>query len=395
MMEREKKQILAIYDVRGIQDYIFKTPKVKDAIGASFAIESIIDEALSYAAEQLKLGENEVSLVWCTEDGPCLYEVEETMSEGKQIEVLFIGGGNAYVLFADKELCVRVNRLMSKYVLEQTYSLQLAVAMVEKGNDYAEDYGRLRAELVRVKENMVFSAPVAALPIMQIELNTGYPLVKGKLVDEVPVSTETYGKKVRERRLREGLSESEKSYSEIVFEKGADSTLAVVHMDGNNMGLRIRSLVQGIKDYAEAVNLMRKLSYYINHSYQSVFEKMMKHFNADGKQSVIKVLVAGDDITYVCTGRYALSTVEYFCKEMAGYTMLGQRDCGNKEHEEEIKKYGFSVCAGIAYMGGHFPFHIAYEVAEECCESAKERAKSGDCMVCGEGMERVLNFVDF
>ncbi len=30
-----KMPVLAMYDVRGIQKYIFKTPKVKDARGAS------------------------------------------------------------------------------------------------------------------------------------------------------------------------------------------------------------------------------------------------------------------------------------------------------------------------------------------------------------------------
>ena len=377
-MDGGMKQTLAIYDVRGIQNYIFKTPKVKDAIGASYAVESIIGEALCYAVRQLELSETSVALDWCGTDGP--YHYEGKNSEPREVEVLFIGGGNAYVLFASGALCVSVNRLMSKYILEHTYSLQLAVAMVEKSEDYAADYAALRAELVRVKENMSHSAPLAALPMMRIETNTGYPLIVDNLVDGVHVSTETFRKKEREKMLRKEMSVKEKRYEELVLEKGVDSTLAVVHMDGNNMGLRIKSLIQGISDYTEAVNRMREISYHIDCSYKEVFDSMMRRFNTGGKQRIIKVLVAGDDITYVCTGMLALATVEYFCRKLAGYTMLGKRDCDNKAHGDDIKQYGFSVCAGIAYMGGHFPFHVAYEVAEECCSQAKDRAKEKDNM---------------
>lgn len=48
------------------------------------------------------------------------------------MQVLFIGGGNAYVLFRNGAECEKVNRFLAKYIMEQTYSLNLAVAVVEK-----------------------------------------------------------------------------------------------------------------------------------------------------------------------------------------------------------------------------------------------------------------------
>ena len=57
--------------------------------------------------------------------------------ESVQMQVLFVGGGNAYVLFRTGELCEYVNRALAKYVLEHTYSLNLAVAVVEKTEDYS------------------------------------------------------------------------------------------------------------------------------------------------------------------------------------------------------------------------------------------------------------------
>ena len=40
------KKVLAMYDVRGIQNYIYRTPHIKDAMGASIIIEDIIVNAL-------------------------------------------------------------------------------------------------------------------------------------------------------------------------------------------------------------------------------------------------------------------------------------------------------------------------------------------------------------
>ena len=46
-----EKRVLALYDVRGIQSYIFRRKRVKDAIGASKLIENIVSNALKNAIE--------------------------------------------------------------------------------------------------------------------------------------------------------------------------------------------------------------------------------------------------------------------------------------------------------------------------------------------------------
>ena len=42
--------VLAMYDVRGIQAYIFRTNKVKDIIGASTLVDNIIRKAFHEAS---------------------------------------------------------------------------------------------------------------------------------------------------------------------------------------------------------------------------------------------------------------------------------------------------------------------------------------------------------
>jgi hypothetical protein len=144
---------------------------------------------------------------------------------------------------------------------------------------------------------------------------------------------------------------------------------------------------------------MRDISYRINNSFKSAFEEMEKFFNRNAplvkafekKQYdyyLVKVLVAGDDITYVCNGKIALATVEYFAKCVSKKTMISE------EKQENGKKkidYHFSVCAGIAFIGSHFPFNIAYDVAESCCGKAKNAAKDKKNME----NDQIGNWFDF
>lgn len=384
-------KVLAMYDVRGIQKYIFRTAKVKDAIGASAIVEKIIEDALEYAVDKLKLT---ADLQWFNDDGIVPYR-----SGDQDVQVLYVGGGNAYIICRDRELCLQINRHMAKYVIEHTYSLQLAAAMTDVTGDYAADYNNLMNDMNDVKANMVMSKPLGALPVMKLELKTGYPVSAESAEDE---STESLLKKETDKKVRNEVGVSIKKFDNYATKKGVDSTLAVVHIDGNNMGLRIRKVVSDIHDYEQAVNKMRRISYNISSSYQKVFEGMQTFFNENAGRHkaykeketdnfILKVLVAGDDITYVCNGQIAIATVEYFCRNITDYALIEPETTDPAACERNLKDYGFSVCAGIAYIGSHFPFHVGYEVAEACCESAKESAKKKE----NKDGERIGNWVDF
>ena len=408
----EQERVLAMYDVRGIQDYIFRTAKVKDAIGASGLVEDIISDAMKAAVAELE-EDVDCELKWYNENGVCGYSAEKQ----KDVQVLYIGGGNAYFTFRDRELCVKVNRYMSKYVIDHTYSLQLAIGIVPYTGNYQEDCQNIFQEMNQVKGRMIVSRPLGALPIMKRDAKTGYALKKKKKEGREIEVKEARQKKLKEQTIRWQMDHKEKIFDNYITEKGLDSTLAIVHIDGNNMGLRIRSQVEAIQDYGEAVMTMRRISYRINHAYKKVFYQMKKHFDQKGMEetgrpnSVLKVLVAGDDITYVCNGRIGIDTVEYFAKEIVSYTMDGKKEdtCKSDDYgyplEKETDKgkiagMGFSVCAGVAFINSHFPFYAGYEVAEACCESAKARAKR-DCYKsystadCSGKPDRIANWVDF
>ena len=84
----DTKYALAMYDVRGIQDYIFRTAKIRDAIGASALVEHIIEDALEYACKEQGLAEADIELEWFDSNGPLDYVESE-----KMVQVLYVGLG--------------------------------------------------------------------------------------------------------------------------------------------------------------------------------------------------------------------------------------------------------------------------------------------------------------
>ena len=376
-----KNKALAMYDVRGIQDYIFRTTKLRDAIGASALVEEILYKALVAAVKQA--GEQGLSFDYELEWEDQENNTYMAFIDDKDVQVLYIGGGNAYVTFKDKALCTIINRLMSKYVISSTYSLQLAIAVIDITGDYKADNDRIAKGMNRIKADMLESSPLGALPVMDIELATGFPLAAGcrDYITNESISKETALKREAEKAVRRGIKL--KKLDNLIEDKGTDSTLAVVHIDGNNTGLRIRELMKEEHDYVHAINKMRSISYSINHSYKEVFDSMVRYFNEKGDKdiSMLKVISAGDDITYICTAKVALASVEYFVNGISDKTLTG--------NPKDKDKYGLSICAGIAFIRSHFPFSIGYNVAEECCRSAKIRANKE------KNSNQVGNFFDY
>ena len=363
------KEVLAMYDVRGIQSYIFKSNVAKEIIGASKLVEKIVTEGMEAYIETLEASVRDKYMTAWESDDPEAFLNDPSI----EMQIMFVGGGNAYVLFRKGEVCQQVNRFLAKYVLEKTYSLNLAVAVIKKTESYSDDYKAINTEMRQIKAYMPLTQPVGAMPFMAVDSITGYPLTSRD--NGTYLCTEA-----RLKRASFPKNEDEKVFDRMVTEKGDNSTLAVCHIDGNSMGSRIREIMYDISSYQEAIKEMRELSMEIAEIFGKTFDDMtayMRKLSPQIKKTnhnlYRKIIVAGDDITFVCNAKLALPAVRYFLS-----------------HIGDEKDY--SACGGIAYFNSHFPFSDAYQVAEACCDSAKKRAKRPE----NRGKdEKIGNFFNF
>ncbi len=390
--ELREKEVLAMYDVRGIQSYIFSTNRVRDIIGASELVENIIMRGLEWIRKEQGWSEEKYLLNW-EEDDESAFLTDTNV----QMQVLFVGGGNAYVLFRKGDICETVNRALAKFVLENTYSLNLAVAVVEKTENYSDDYKAINLRMREIKAVMPQVKPMGAFPFMAVDSATGYPLVSYDKNAREYVSTES-------RLKRKHLKESEdatKILDDMTTQKGNNSMLAVVHIDGNGMGNRIKGIMQDKTDYANAVKAMRSISSRLKYEFQDCFKQMCEKIDTElagkikpdaAKKLYRKIIVAGDDITFICNAQVALYAVKEFLKCVSSKVMFVEEGLSEEENRQ---KYALSACAGIAFFHSHFPFSDAYEVAESCCSSAKKIAKLAENRAGGQAEGIIGNYVDF
>lgn len=364
------KRVMVLYDIRDIQKYIFNTNKVRDIIGASLLVENLLERGIAE----------------CLKKHP---EIEDRMDEQ------FIGGGNACYLFQIGKDAEVINRELAGWILKKTRSLQLAIAAVPVTERYDQDYENLQKEMTRIKMKMPKTSLMGALPIAAHEETTGLPVTR---VIQGPEGKERVSTEVAQKRrmLYEKAETAGIKFDDMVDQKEKDSTLAIVHIDGNSMGKRIKALMEHETDYRQAMEKMKKVSESINLSFQEAFQQMEEKITRwaertlgedTQKRYIRKIICAGDDITFVCTGKLALTLVEAFVHALNDKEMY--LDISSERGEPEEKK--FSVCAGIAYMHSHFPFSDAYQIAEQCCENAKKKAKQKERRVG----DIVGNWVDF
>lgn len=379
----EEKQVIAIYDIRGIQNYIFKTNKVKEIVGASKIVRQLMikefEQAVYKQIATKKIEKKQVVLNWEEVDN---YSFD--CHQDIQIEVLYYGGGNLVVLFRREKLCQEVSMEMAKSIIKNAYGLSLVYAYVEKTEHYQEDWKNLKERLSTIKSVTPPNQPAGIVPIVQYDSTTLSPL--SKEVNHTKVTYEAYYKMMKYNDKNEEENDSMLEFDRMRTSEG-EGLIAIVHIDGNSMGMNIRNILSHSTTYEEAVYQMRSISKNIHEAFEikaiedvknKLPEICKKHGISYTKKFPFRPLIqAGDDITFVCNERIALDLVMEFIHSIrTGYMYQ--------------EKYPFSACAGIAIIHSHYPFYKGYKMAEECCKSAKSRAKK-EGMIDGQ----IANFVDF
>ena len=366
------KEVLCVYDIRAIQKYLFQSNNNRDIIGSSYIILTILDDAISYALKQI-LHSNEYSLDFNTnpDDVPYFYD------DNIKAQVIEICAGNAFVLYRTGKICQAVTRLIKRYFLEHTYSLQVASAVTEKTENMRDDWDKLYEELDRIKNSAPHSAPFGAVPIARKENNSALPVAAlDKLTGEA-LSTESL--------LRRDIIENRADISCNVNIKKQ----AFIHVDGNSMGLTIAKILSSRPDYLSEISIKRSIGEHIQRKITQALSKTekylqdkMSHNWLNFSENFCVLHAGGDDVNVVCHADYALDFVESFVQEISRTPLWD---------DERTGVIYLTVCAGIGYTTGIKDFGLGLRLAEQCCASAKKEAKKPENLI--NGMPG--NWVDF
>ena len=197
------------------------------------------------------------------------------------------------------------------------------------------------------------------------------------------------------------------------------SSVGVVHVDGNGVGAIMRDLGKAFKKTNDTLDKLAEAPYprepnpcgkkpprvCPNNKKPPRFQWFIMEVNyrldgvvkaavaaawkdiedyAHGRKAppVVPVLVGGDDLTVYVEGKFAIPFAEAYIRH---YEELTEKDELLKQLAvvAGAKKPGpLTASAGVAIVGRNFPFHIAYDLAEELVSRGKKLGKKPGTVPC-------------
>lgn len=387
-----------LLDTRSIQKYVFGCNKLKTNTGASYLVDGIFTEAmvnvlknsgLKMPAEDLK----EAKKLMMSEDNAV------------ECEIAYIGGGNMLILVRKGEESLRICRELVKEwslkVLLEAPGLKTGAAIGEIDLSEANFQDSLNTLYKQLKENQNNILPQVDLPYTGFTIECDY---SGKAVNTYNkdyqrlVSAEVAAKikafKPADEKIKTCFHDQLGDFEfcselESLGYKEGESYISVIHIDGNNMGVKFSNC----RNMKERKNLSKKVQKTVERAFGELIKIIVSEYDSYGDVLDMHVLnkgnkqllplrpiiIGGDDITFICPGRMGLQYAQAFIEAVNKEALL-DKDLYNhikKETGKQINR-SLSCCAGVAIVPAKYPFFRAYELAEQLCDEAKEKSRKDD-----------------
>ena len=326
-------KVLTILEVSRKQDYIFGAKELKENVRRSAEIAYV------------------TSSPFFEKTAPAFYKKENNL--------VYAGGGHTVLQFDSREQAVEFARAVTEAAVRQFDGMEIFVRTLPYDP--------------KLTPGQNLTALSAALEEKKARRQASFRWI------DAGVACPKDGAHADEQKKKESIHsqlEAPAGWRYLdQFEKiaGNDSFIAVVHIDGNAMGKRVMNLYQ--KNQGDWDQCRQSLQTF-SESIQKDFEQSMTDTayaltaaRPDGLEApdlpLRPVILAGDDVCFVCRGSLGLECARLFLEHLT-----------EKTNAQDGKSY--AACAGVALVHTKYPFHAAYDLAEQLCSSAKKFGASID-----------------
>lgn len=416
----DAKYYLYLLEVGGIQDFVFSSNNLQVNVGASALVRAITDEWIKQV-----LAEKKTNFLDSGEGSGNAFSDAKIDQDSLDAEIIYIGGGNALILFKDTKLIGEFDKELSRRILVHAQGIKLTSDFLEV--DLHKDNLRLKNAELHQKLSKKKSAQEthSSLPGLGVSARCVFsgspasgiwedPGRNSRRVSDGVIAKLQYlplAKTYLDKITQAVVGFDDQKYGFIsnfddFGEKGVSSYLAIVHLDGNRMGKRIEALgselsfpnnnrayLKLLRDFSESCEtaaknalvatlekLLRSLQmdeqgYFIQQKFDETgnplpgkVKQVLPRVNVDLSQLPFRPIVfGGDDVTFICDGRLGLSLAKEYLNNY-----------GQQLLEEGISPKRPPVGrAGIAITPSHFPFSQGYSLAEELSGNAKREGNDG------------------
>ena len=429
MVSREEPTMtsyLVMLQTNSNQPFIFSSPRLREQIGASFEI-TLLSHWVKKEAEKLFKPKPLPTSFWVSDSsGKVIVRFTETDGDPKELAKRLIRevtlraltdapGLDVTGVFIkatfDKVDARDLNKL-DRVFLEYSLNRRPAAArfpqfpFLERGSESAlpasASLGTLEFSQESLQpDNFDESSPLS-LPsrVKRLFASTS----RKRQVDDVQERLAKQGKELKQEppldptKLAAAFQDGE----EFEDAKNMLSSVGVVHIDGNGVGAIMRDLgcahraVQKVgvsttsdEETTEESKGLQSFIMEVNRRLDDVVKDAIalswydvQELTTDTVVPIAPVLVGGDDVTVYTDGRYAIPFAEAYIRH---YEELTEKDELLKQLAvvAGAKEAGpLTASAGVAIVGRNFPFHIAYDLAEELVSRGKKLGKKKDTVPC-------------
>lgn len=404
-----------LLDTRGIQKYVFSCNKLKTNIGASYLVDDIFNSVIKDILQ-------EMGLKMPKEDWQDVEKLQLLENKEVECEIAYVGGGNMLLLVNKEDSAAVVKSIVSKWterLLVYAPGLKTGAALGTMDLTNSDTFkASLDSLYKQLKENQNNILPEVDLPYTGLTLECDY---SGKTAD---IKCEVVGAKERgtmisaevDAKIRaakqadkalydtyqDKLDDENEPYRfvselESIGYKDGESYISVIHIDGNNMGVKFSCTT----DMQERKQMSLKVASAVKDGFSKLLQSIREEYpyndkyidnkkikEVSGKALPIRpIIIGGDDVTFICPGRLGLRYAYKFIQYVTENRVLSdeQKQSFEKklnQDKTEVDRMtlstGLSCCAGVAIVPAKYPFFRAYELAEQLCSAAKKNSRKDD-----------------
>ena len=333
------QNIIVILEVSRKQDYIFRSKRLKENAKHSAEIAYVTGNDFFEAVTEAEL-------------------------YSKERNYIYSGGGHTVLQFNSKEKAKEFVKKVTESAMRLFDGLEIFAKLMpyDENRTPGDNLKQLSKLLEQKKSRRKETFRYTALGIEELDTENYMPVTKMELNVQKNKMTDSTVKSPDGWQFPQDFNELVYKTYDKDQDIQNDNFLAVVHIDGNAMGAKVDAIYQKeTQSWQKCCESLQEFSETIQQDFENAFKEMVQEVINQNLSSDIlpvrPVILAGDDVCFVSAGSIGLECARIFLEKLS---------------KKQINGENYAACAGVAIVHRKYPFHLAYELAEELCSSAKK-----------------------